>query len=166
MLFSFKPNFLIVWSKHHHQHDKGCAIFFFDILVSLTLLALQILLMQFFRYLDMLNSMNVVDLFIFLTSYRWFSEHPAPQISIRLEPLKVVHNIPKHFLLCTSLTLCIWHMKYRFLHILLQLAQRRRITLVNPRKMLRSKKLKMKKKSQAKYMLATIVESILCVKKV
>ena len=60
--------------------------------------------------------MNILDLFSFWTSHRWPPEHPAPQIWI----FYFMENVLPQF---TSFTLCMWHMEYRLLHIILQVAQ-------------------------------------------
>ena len=86
--------------------------------------------------------MIILDLYSFWTSYRWPPEHPAPQI--------LIHNLPNIFLLLfTSLTFAGWHIKYRFTHILLKVAQTK-AKKDNVGEMMKSKKTKADKESTSK----------------
>ena len=114
------------------------------------------------------NSMNIFNLFSFKTSCRWLHEHPGLPIWIChvLKP-KVTHKLLSIFLLlCTSLTLCTWYIKYRFIHFILQVTKKKqsRIMLVDPWNIKRSKKLKLKMKMKTQEIIrsATFVESFSC----
>ena len=92
--------------------------------------------------------MSILDLFSLWNSYRW---PPAPQIWI--------FHVMEHFflLLFTSFNLCMWDINIDYFTFYCRWLKQKQIRtmLVNPRKMIVSKKLKMKKKTQAKHFPAT-----------
>ena len=99
------------------SNDKVCEIYRFHILVPLTFLALKFLIMQLFRYLDMLNEyVGYLQLLDLLQVTSWTS------CSSNLD-LSFPGTLQKNLLLFTSLTYVDLHVKYRFLHIILQVAQ-------------------------------------------